>query len=85
MAQRLEAADRAAELAALAGVAAGVVEQAPRGADGLGGGEQRPDRRQPRDRMRRAARTVPAPTASVGEVDRVHRRGRVERGLLGQR
>ena len=78
MAQRLEAADRAAELAALGGVAAGVVEHAARRSDGLRGREQRPDRRQPADRCAaqrlREHRSVGRPNPSRALVERIEPR-----------
>ena len=71
VAQRLVAADRPAELAALAGVAARVLEQASGGADGLGGGEQPADERQPREQLggRPAVRDARAGTSTPASVD----------------
>src|SRR3954454_22275710 len=82
--QRVEAADRAAELAALAGVAARVLEQAAGGADGLGRGEQAADRTQAQDRIAAgvAVRHGALSEPDVAEADGVHGRGRVEGRLL---
>ena len=90
VAQRLEAADRAAELAPLGGVAARVVEHAARRSDRLGGREQGADGRHPRDRvaaerlghdrgLRRARPRTSAPSGRTRAAGRRRRRARRRR------